>query len=143
MVDFVWKWAENGNSKLRNLVVAAEYLHREEDGDVAIGDSGDAEYDGDQDGLYAQAVYQFRPKWRVGVRYDYLTSSNDVDGFAEPTLLDDGDDPYRFSTMLDFSHSEFSRLRLQASYLDTGATDDTQVFLQYIMSLGAHGAHKF
>ena len=143
MVDFVWKWAENGNSKLRNLVVAAEYMHREEDGDVAIEDSGDAEYDGDQDGLYAQAVYQFRSKWRVGVRYDYLTSSNDVDGFAEPTLLDDGDDPYRFSTMLDFSHSEFSRLRLQASYLDTGATDDTQIFLQYIMSLGAHGAHKF
>ncbi|MDH3840498.1 MAG: porin [Chromatiales bacterium] len=143
MVDFVWKWAENGNSKLRNLVVAAEYMHREEDGDVAIEDSGDAEYDGDQDGLYAQAVYQFRPKWRVGVRYDYLTSSNDVDGFAEPTLLDDGDDPYRFSTMLDFSHSEFSRLRLQASYLDTGATDDTQIFMQYIMSLGAHGAHKF
>ena len=143
MVDFVWKWAENGNPKLRNLVVAAEYMYRKEDGDVAIDGSGDGDYDGDQNGMYAQAVYQFRPRWRVGLRYDYLTASNDVDGFAEPTLLDDGDDPYRFSTMIDFSHSEFSRLRLQASYLDTGANDDTQIFLQYIMSLGAHGAHSF
>ncbi len=143
MVDFVWKWAENGNPKLRNLVVAAEYMYRKENGDVAIDGSGDGDYDGDQNGMYAQAVYQFRPRWRVGLRYDYLTASNDVDGFAEPTLLDDGDDPYRFSTMIDFSHSEFSRFRLQASYLDTGANDDTQIFLQYIMSLGAHGAHSF
>ncbi len=143
MVDFVWKWAENGNSKLRNLVVAAEYMYRNEDGDVAIDGSGDGDYDGDQHGMYAQAAYQFRPRWRVGLRYDYLTASNDINGFAEPTLLDDDDDPYRFSTMIDFSHSEFSRLRLQASYLDTGANDDTQIFLQYIMSLGAHGAHSF
>jgi hypothetical protein len=45
--------------------------------------------------------------------------------------------------MIDFSHSEFSRLRLQASYIDTGVMDDTQIFLQYVMSLGAHGAHSF
>jgi hypothetical protein len=143
IVDFVWKWAEDGNPKLRSLVVAAEFMHREEDGDVALTDLGPGRYDGDQDGFYTQAVYQFRPKWRIGARYDFMTASNDVDGFGVPTLLDDDDDPYRLSAMIDFSHSEFSRLRLQASYIDTGVMDDTQIFLQYVMSLGAHGAHSF
>ena len=46
--------------------------------------------------------------------------------------------------MVDWSPSEFSRVRLQFSRdrSQTGAADN-QVFLQYVMSLGAHGAHKF
>jgi hypothetical protein len=46
--------------------------------------------------------------------------------------------------MFDFSASHFSRLRLQfASDKSRQGATDKQVFLQYIMSLGAHGAHKF
>jgi hypothetical protein len=45
--------------------------------------------------------------------------------------------------MLDYSHSEFSRLRFQVASLDNGQGSESQVFLQYIMSLGAHGAHQF
>jgi hypothetical protein len=46
--------------------------------------------------------------------------------------------------MIDWSPSEFSRLRLQFNQdqYQQGFTDN-QVFLQYIMSLGTHGAHKF
>ena len=46
--------------------------------------------------------------------------------------------------MADYSWSEFSRLRLQYAHDKSmqGITDN-QVTLQYIMSLGAHGAHKF
>jgi hypothetical protein len=46
--------------------------------------------------------------------------------------------------MLEFNPSEFSRLRLQlaADKSRVGVTDN-QVFLQYIHSLGAHGAHRF
>ena len=46
--------------------------------------------------------------------------------------------------MFDWSPSEFSRVRLQAARDEAqpGQTDN-QVFLQYIMTLGAHGAHKF
>jgi hypothetical protein len=46
--------------------------------------------------------------------------------------------------MVDFSPSEFSRLRLQLARdrsLSGGA--DNQLFLQYQMSLGAHGAHSY
>jgi hypothetical protein len=46
--------------------------------------------------------------------------------------------------MLDWSPSEFSRLRLQfARDTAMAGITDNQVTLQYIMSLGAHGAHKF
>jgi hypothetical protein len=46
--------------------------------------------------------------------------------------------------MVDWSPSEFSRLRLQfARDRSQPGLADNQVFLQYIMSLGAHGAHKF
>ena len=46
--------------------------------------------------------------------------------------------------MLDFSPSEFSRVRLQ--FARDRARDgftDNQWFLQYQMSLGAHGAHSY
>ena len=46
--------------------------------------------------------------------------------------------------MLDFSPSEFSRVRLQVArdQAREGVTDN-QLFLQYQMSLGAHGAHGY
>jgi hypothetical protein len=46
--------------------------------------------------------------------------------------------------MIDVSPSEFSRFRLQFARDEVRFNEaDNQVFLQYIMSLGAHGAHKF
>ena len=45
--------------------------------------------------------------------------------------------------MLDFSNSEFSRFRLQYSYEFGGLGDDSLVYLQYIISIGSHGAHAF
>ena len=55
-----------------------------------------------------------------------------------------GYNPTRQSAMLDWSPSEFSRLRLQFARDKSmlGVTDD-QWTLQYIMSLGSHGAHSF
>jgi hypothetical protein len=46
--------------------------------------------------------------------------------------------------MLDYSSSEFSRVRLQlARDQSRPNVIDNQLFLQYIMSLGTHGAHTF
>jgi hypothetical protein len=52
--------------------------------------------------------------------------------------------PKKHSVMVDWTPSEFSRLRLQLAR-DYSRRDepDSQVFLQYIVSLGAHGAHTF
>ena len=46
--------------------------------------------------------------------------------------------------MLDYTPSEFSRFRLQYAQSKTRPEmTDNQFFLQYILTLGAHPAHKF
>jgi hypothetical protein len=45
--------------------------------------------------------------------------------------------------MVDWSPSEFSRLRLQYARDDSREDTDDQVYLQYIMTLGAHGVHRW
>ena len=65
-------------------------------------------------------------------------------GLAGTAVDNQGHDPKRTSAMLDFSHSEFSRLRLQFNRDESRAlVKDNQWYLQYVMSLGAHGAHSF
>ena len=52
--------------------------------------------------------------------------------------------PTRNTAMVDWSPTEFSRVRLQYSRDDQQAgLTNNQLLLQYIMSLGAHGAHRF
>lgn len=146
IADFIWKWARNGNPRDRSLIVQGEYLARSEDGRIAIdptaGPGSTGDYTGDQHGFYLQGVYQFRPRWRFGLRYDRLDASNKT-ALTVPTPLTADGRPSRVSIMSDFSNSEFSRLRLQWSRDDSRAETDNQVSLQYLMSLGAHGAHRF
>jgi len=152
-VDIVWKWAPNGDATSRNFKFQAEYLHREEDGSLTYDVDGTSTpgsrsdtYNSRQSGWYVQGAYQFIPRWRVGLRYEELDRGTVDIGLLTasdlPLLAEN--DPKRTTAMVDFSPSEFSRLRLQYARDEArfGETDD-QIFLQYIMSLGAHGAHKF
>ena len=86
------------------------------------------------------------PRWRVGLRYDQLDSDNsgsDEDVLGEAGLDDEGHTPKRSTVMVDYSHSEYSRLRLQYAKDDSYEDSDNIFTVQYIMSLGPHGAHKF
>jgi hypothetical protein len=149
-IDFVWKWAPLGNPAQNNFKFQAEYFQRREEGDVELVGAPTQEitdYSGKQSGWYAQAAYQFMPHWRVGVRYDQLQADNsgsDTVLLEEAGLDDTGYKPSRSSVMIDWSHSEYSRVRLQFNQ-DKSRADvtDNQVYLQYVMSLGAHGAHQF
>jgi hypothetical protein len=156
-VDFVYKWAPNGNAAQRNLKIQFEYFMRDEEGQLEYADNinslaGSANYDGDQSGFYIQAVYQWMPRWRVGLRYDHLTSDNTLsnasgdftaDELGEATELVTGHDPKRSTLMVDYSPSEYSRFRVQYMKDDSGEISDDRVYLQFIASLGSHGAHKF
>jgi len=52
--------------------------------------------------------------------------------------------PKRASVMVDYNPSEFSRFRVQMARSETVAgAADNEFFVQYILSLGAHGAHKY
>ncbi len=142
IADAIWKWADHGNPKTRNFVLQGEYLRRKESGNLATG-LATAAYDGTQSGFYVQGVYQFMPRWRAGVRYDRLSADNTVGPLPIATPLSDDRDPSRVTAMVDFSNSEFSRLRLQLADDRSRARSDRQLILQYVFSLGAHGAHQF
>lgn len=136
-LDFVWKWAPQGNANIRNVKVQGEYFRREENGVF-----GTLPYDGEQTGWYLQGVWQFAPFWRVGLRHDLVDSDNGS-GLVGTGLEDPGRNSRRNSLMLDWSPSEFSRLRLQYTRDDVLPVTEDQWYLQYIMSIGAHGSHQF
>ena len=151
IADFVWKWAPDGNARERNFSFAAEYFRRAERGTLCEHDednggclAAEDAYHSRQSGYYAQAVYQFMPRWRTGYRYDRLDPGS-VNFGSNPLDLPAADHkPTRHSLMADYSPSEFSRLRLQYSKDQSMASQsENQWFVQYIHSLGSHGAHKF
>ncbi len=154
-INAVYKWAPNGNSKERNFKLQAEYFQRDEKGEIGIEDDGidtTLNYDGKQNGFYIQGIYQFRPRWRVGLRHDRLDSNNkfslNTNAATEEQidatgLSSEGHTPKRNSIMIDYTPREYSRLRLQ--FNEDKATDETdrQLILQYTHSFGSHGAHGF
>lgn len=148
ILDTVYKWAPQGNPEVTNFVAQAEFFYRSENGTLNY-DPDSSSYRGKQRGFYAQGVYQFMPRWRAGLRYDWMSASNALDnpvaGTPLATMADNGASPQRYSAMVDFSNSEFSRFRLQYSLDQSrpGRASDNQIFLQYIFSLGSHPAHQF
>ncbi len=153
--DAVWKTGLGGE---KAVILQGEYFMRDEDGQVSLTEgAGSAliDYDGEQDGWYLQGVFQFNRQWRAGLRYDRLSADNDLaivsntTGEADAEILEESgfesgsDDPHRWAAMVDWTPSEFSRLRLQYARDDSRDETDNQLFLQYIMTLGAHGAHQY
>ncbi len=142
VADFIWKWAPHGNGRETNFKVQGEYFWRRERGDLASILTSD--YSSRQSGWYLQGVYQFMPMWRVGARYDRLDPGS-VDYGTNAAIFGATDfNPKRYTVMLDYTPSEFSRLRLQFAQSRTlPDVTDNQWFVQYVLSLGAHGAHKY
>lgn len=149
--DFVWKWSPHGNFYQKNFIFQAEYLQRRESGTVAVTPcppetacAGGSAYRGSAEGWYVSGVYQWMPRWRWGLRYDRMRSDNTVSGAYQPAvLLADGFAPHRLSVMVDFSNTEFSRIRLQVNRDLSNPLAQNEVFLQYIVAMGAHPAHTF
>jgi hypothetical protein len=154
IADVTFKWTPASSTRRQAFKLQAEYMRRTEDGSLAydVGGAGlDDSYRSEQDGWYVQGVYQFNPRWRFGVRYDELDPGSTRIGLVQSGNLQSADfplllpaSPSRITTMIDFSPSEFSRLRAQYAWDDSrDAETDRQLLLQYIYALGAHGAHKF
>jgi hypothetical protein len=157
VLDGIYKWAPNGNATRTNFKLQGEVFRRNEKGaltyDMQAQSLGTAtgNYASAQSGWYLQGVYQFMPAWRVGLRYDKLYSGTPNIGLVNNATLSDADfsrlasyNPSRSSLMFDYSPSEFSRFRVQfARDRSRPEAIDNQIFLQYIMSLGVHGAHTF
>jgi len=100
-------------------------------------------------GFYAQVAAKLDQLWEIGVRYDLLMQNDVSLGGADqhmPSNLP------RYSAMIEYSPTEFSRLRLQfdsdeSRYLQASGglsrQPYTQIILQANLTIGAHGAHAF
>jgi len=148
-LDFIWKYSPNGNIRERYLKVQSEYFRQKQDGTLTYDITGadtPGSYTDIQSGWYLQSVYQFKPDWRTGLRYDRLNSGTASVGssISGDVISNYGFTPTRLTWMADYNPSEFSRIRLQLAHDNSRqGLPDNQIFVQYIMSMGAHGAHQY
>ncbi len=145
-LDLRYVIAPTGNSAEQEIVLQGEYLWRNEDGlysDSTISVS-DVNYNKNSNGWYTQAIYKFAPQFRVGARYSMLEAPTISEQLVGGVLDSNGYNPKNYALMTDWTNSEFSRIRLQFNREQLSRdVIDNQIMLQYIISLGAHGAHKF
>lgn len=144
--DLRYTWAPTGNPRAQEVILQSEYFWRNEDGayeDFGAG-TGAAPFADNAGGWYAQGVYKFLPQWRIGYRYSRLKSPDVPLGLLGSALDSGGYNPDAHAVMADWTNSEFSRVRLQYNHEELArGQEDGQILLQYIMSIGAHGAHKY
>ncbi|MGB8294007.1 MAG: hypothetical protein WCG85_01125 [Polyangia bacterium] len=135
-------------SSYRSITWQSEYLGRVSSGDLALASDGLVHQQSkSQGGFYTQLIGRFdQPgRWRAGERFDLLAQNSlTIDGVGRPldNLLQ------RYTTMLEFSPTEFSRFRLQyaydrSRYLNGAQKDVHEVLLQMNIAVGPHGAHSF
>jgi hypothetical protein len=138
---------------IRYLSFQSEYMYRVMNGTDYLRDSSTAvsmlNMDKHHSGFYTQLVAKLDLLWRIGVRYDLLMQNDVTLGGVNqymPSNLP------RYSAMIEYSPTEFSRLRLQidrdeSRYLQTNGIwlqqPYTQIILQANFTIGAHGAHAF
>ena len=132
VADAVWKWSPNGNTRKQQITLSGEYLYADDLNEFATSDDV-------HEGWYVSGVYQFAPQWSAGVRYGEVDLREPHGDHFHSQSLEETD------VMLSWSRSHFSTLRLQYTHQSaTGFSKaDNTVMVQYVMSLGAHGAHGY
>jgi outer membrane murein-binding lipoprotein Lpp len=149
-LDMKWRWNPTGNFRgwpfftwqtevMQRDFHADRFIGEAEDGDIITLPSRTFK----DWGFYTQLLYGFRYGWEAGLRYEYAGGS----GHSINGRQNDGfrDDRHRFSPLLAWRPSEFSRIRLQynfdhASHLRGNAHS---VWLGLEWLYGAHAAHNF
>ena len=151
-LDVVYKKLSTGSYGEGGLTLQAEYFNIEKTLTIEVASDVDEvgeEVTGKQDALYLQAVYGIAPRWSVGARYEMVGLVNELKEESTDKL----GDSRRVSLAATWQPTEYSKVRLQLSRADISEFDEgvgqaksetfNQIYLQYNVSLGAHGAHQF
>mgnify|MGYP006289614631 FL=1 len=148
-LDAVYKYDAGGTHGAGDVIVQGEYLWQRKDLNLSFHETNPAlvgaEREFTQDGFYLQGLFGIAPRWKAGLRYDKVGLTNRLDSGG--STLREWDSSDRWTAALTWNPTEFSQLRLQYAKADItidGQSEDFDyLYLQYVMSLGAHGAHKF
>ena len=149
-LDMKWRWNPTGNFRgwpfltwqtevMKRDFHADRFTGQAEDGDI-ITLPGRTLKDW---GFYTQLLYGFRYGWAAGLRYEYAGGSDQsIDGRRQDGFRDNR---HRFSPLVSWRPSEFSRIRLQynfdhASHL-RGSAHSVWLGLEWLY--GSHAAHNF
>ena len=148
--DFTMKYSLDA---IRYVSFQSEYMYRIMNGTEYVRDLSFAilspSLEKHNSGFYAQVAAKVNQLWRFGVRCDLLTQNEILLGGVDQHLPSNLS---RYSAMLEYSPTEFSRLRLQidrdlSRYVQApggwSRQPYTQVILQANLTIGAHGAHAF
>ncbi len=140
-LEFTYKWKP---SRWRSFILTSEYLYRHQKGDLTdmVALATDS-LERNQDGFYIQALYQI-DRWRIGARFDRMAIFKDEVIRAGEKQNYSGQ-PYRWTGALEFNPTEFSRIRLQYNYdkSEPAGKENQEIFLQFLLAIGAHGAHAY
>ena len=142
--DLLYTYGAHGDRGQGDITVQAEYFYRNKDLDLEASDDITAPLGGNleskQDGYYLQALYGFLPRWRGGLRWEQvgLTNTEQEPGEASESF----GDSWKATAMVDFSPSDKSFIRLQASNGDYSTKDGTEnvweCYAQLVITLGSH-----
>lgn len=138
IASLVLKYAPNGNFARGKLVLSGEYFY-----DATRGEFNAVPVDLERDGWYAQAAYQFRPRWTIGARYARLGADDVPLALAGSTLDPAGHAPEAITGLLEFDTSEFGRLRFQYTNDKSALQANDEFLLQYTVIYGPHPAHRY
>ena len=139
--EFTYKWKPSSET---SFILQSEYLYRDQKGDLFDSASLTTDpFKRAQDGLYIYGIYQFE-RWRIGARYDRMDIFKD-EVIQAGEKRNFAGQPYRWTGSLEFNPTEFSRIRLQYNYdKSAGAEKENhEIFLQFILAVGANVAHSF
>ena len=130
-VDATLRYRPLRRAIYRRLLARGELVWSRRRGGDALGDFTLAP--GTAFGAYASLDYQFARRWFAGARYDYSERA------LEPDLADKGG-----SLVLTYWPSEFSQVRAQYRHTRYGeGPKANELLMQFLFSIGAHGAHTF
>lgn len=132
--DLFIKYRPLENSSYQAIKLQAEFFYRQSE--ITEGNFNDW-------GAYAYIIDRFAQRWDAGLRFDFVNSNKQF-----PSIQDGEPFPapkeFRYSALLRFSPSEFSRLALQYEFDNPSTRSNSHaVFLQFQYAIGAHGAHPF
>lgn len=122
-IDLTLKWRPPRQSRDRGLVWQSEYLLARRKHDDETHERG---------GFYSHLQYQLSRSWWIQGRWDVV-------GLPRGEERRD----WRVSSLLAYTASEFSSLRLQYSRAHLDGDADHQVYLQLNFTIGSHPAHRY